>query len=113
MALNNLCKAGDVEAVRLYLQQHQQHPTYNAILQWNRAMATAAQHGHMSIVLLLIERGANDWNCGLYDAALGGHMQLVLLMIKRGADDWNVGLCGASQGGHITYRSVDDRTRCQ
>ena len=41
--------------------------------------------GHMNIVQLMIECGANDWNSGLSGACEGGHIVIVQLMIERGA----------------------------
>jgi ankyrin repeat protein len=45
----------------------------------------ACKGGHMDIVKLLIEKGANYWNGGLYAACDYGHMDIAKLMIENGA----------------------------
>ena len=57
--------------------------------------------GHMRIIELMIEKGADNWNWGLYGACRGGNMKIVKLMIEKGVTDWNRGLEGACQGGNI------------
>ena len=39
----------------------------------------------MDIVLLLLDRGADDLYLALYCASPGGHMDIVLLLLDRGA----------------------------
>jgi ankyrin repeat protein len=68
---------------------------------WNLAMCNAARGGHMNIVQLMIEKGANWWNWTLYKAARGGHMDIVQLMIEKGADHCNEAMVAAARCGHI------------
>jgi hypothetical protein len=42
-----------------------------------------------------------EWRLGLVGACRGGHMDLIRLMIERGADDWNDGLIGACEEGQV------------
>ncbi len=55
----------------------------------------------INIIMIMIEKGANDWNYGLNGACKGGHLELIDFMIKRGATSWNLGLWGACEGGHL------------
>ncbi len=70
-------------------------------LDWNYALWCTCGHGHIDIVKLLIEKGANSWNSGLCYACHGGHMDIVKFMIEKGADNWRGGLEGACRGGHM------------
>ena len=67
----------------------------------NNGMSGACRSGHIDIVKLMIENGANDWNWGMYNACCGGHINIVKFMIKNGANAWNDGMSGACCGGHI------------
>ncbi len=70
-------------------------------LNWNWGLQGACIGGHLKIVNIMIEKGANNWNWGLYNACMGGNLNIVNLMIKMGANDWNLGLTGASKGGNL------------
>jgi ankyrin repeat protein len=48
-------------------------------------MAYAAAHGHMDIVLLMLQRGAKDYDEAMDSAAEHGHADIVDLMLKAGA----------------------------
>ncbi len=43
----------------------------------------ACKSGHLDIVNLVIEKGANDWNRGLIGAYRGGNLEIVNLMLER------------------------------
>ena len=43
----------------------------------------------------------NNWVDGLRYACFGGHLNIVNLIIDNGANDWDVGLFGACRGGHL------------
>ena len=58
----------------------------------------ACEGGHMDIVQLMIQKGADDWNGGLWKACYGGHMDIIQLMIQKGAYNWNGGLWKACYG---------------
>ena len=73
----------------------------NVTLLWNYGLYGACQGGHMDIVNLMIEKGADRWNSGLVYACSGGHIAIVKLMIEKGANQWNWGLEAACVGGHI------------
>jgi ankyrin repeat protein len=64
----------------------------------------ACYGGHLDIVKLMIEMGADGWHLGLYYACQcrnDKHLDIIKLMIERGANDWNLGLRGACSGGHL------------
>ena len=55
-------------------------------------MAHAAANGHLNIVKLMFEKGADDYNEAMGEAALNGHLNIVELMLEKGADDFNTGM---------------------
>jgi len=72
----------------------------------------AASHGHMDLVITMIDRGGGSGNDDdstttirlndiAHSAARGGRMDIVTAMIKRGADDWNRIASGAAEGGRM------------
>ena len=67
---------------------------------WNWALEGASKGGHKDLVQFLIDKGANNWNCGLHSASFEGHNDLVQLFIDQGANNWNQGLFHASYRGH-------------
>jgi ankyrin repeat protein len=71
--------------------------------EWISGLSGACQGGHLEIVNLMIEKGANGWDEGLCGACQGGQLEMVNLMIEKGADDWNMGLYSACNGGHFAY----------
>ena len=73
----------------------------NHYFNWNWGMSVAARGGHIDIVKLLIEKGADYWNGGMRGAALGGHIDIMEFFIEKGADDWNKGINGAVRGGRM------------
>ena len=50
-------------------------------------MAWAAGRGHIKIVHLMIDHGANDFNEAMARAAEGGHIDVVHLLIDHGANE--------------------------
>ena len=67
---------------------------------WNYALHAASVGGHKDLVQLFISKGANYWNWALRGASKGGHKDLVQFFIDKGANNWNCGLYGASEGGY-------------
>jgi len=86
------CKYGDFELVKTLSEQFQD---------WDLGMCCACLRGHMNIVTLMIEKGANNWNTGMVSACLGEHMDIVKLMIQKGANNWNDGMVSACRTGYI------------
>ena len=71
----------------------------------------AAHSGHMEVVQLLLDKGAqpneiNEYTTPLHLAAIGGHKELVQLLLQRGADpniqnrNGDTALCLAIEYGH-------------
>jgi len=60
----------------------------------------ACKHGHIDIINILIENGANRYHVGLEAACEGGHMDIVNMMINKGANNWDRGLVAAYRGDH-------------
>lgn len=88
--LYNNCKNGNYETVKIIKQKN-----------WDDGLLGACRGGHIDIIKLMIEKGANNWNWGLFGACRGGHIDIVKLMIEKGVNNWNLGLFGACCGGHI------------
>jgi len=80
------------------------------------ALIEAAYNGHVEIVKLLIERGANvnlkgeAWYGPLHAAAMGGHVEIVKLLLEHGADvnifSHNKPLHDAAMNGHIEVAEI-------
>ena len=68
---------------------------------YNWAMAYAAEGGHIEIVKLMLEKGANNYNLSMENAAYGGHMEIVKLMLEKGANDYNRAMEAAALSGHM------------
>ena len=69
---------------------------------FNQAMKYASKGGHIDIVQLMLDKGANDFNEAMEWAAIGGHIDIVQLMLDKGAnDDFEWTLIYAAKGGHI------------
>ncbi len=67
----------------------------------NYGLCGACEGGHLDIINTMIEKGANDWDSGLLKACKGGHLEIVNLMLKKGADKLSDGLGEACLGGHV------------
>ena len=76
--LYKICRIGDTELLKYYLREN---------LDFNHGLHGSCQGGHMKIVKLIIEKGADDFNHGLYAACRGGHMNIIKLMIEKGANN--------------------------
>jgi hypothetical protein len=59
----------------------------------------ACRLGHRELVILMIQKGADDWDIGLNIACQRGHRELVELMVQKGTNNWDFGLWGACEGG--------------
>ncbi len=92
--LQNYCKNNDLIKIRKMIK-------LDINLYWNWGLWGASKGGHINIINLMIEKGADHLNGGLYDACFGGHIDIVELMIKKGANQWDGGLRRACSGSHI------------
>ncbi len=61
----------------------------------------ACKNGNLDIVNMMIKKGADGWDYGLYGACQGGNLDIVNMMIKKGASYLDIGLRGACEGGHL------------
>ena len=68
---------------------------------YNKIMSSAAEGGHMDIVKLMLEKGANNYNLTMQEAAYGGHMDIVNLMLEKGANNYNSAMLNSALGGHM------------
>lgn len=66
---------------------------------FNYALISACRRGDLDIINLIINYGANDFNYGLLGACYGGHIDIIDMMIKKGASNFNFGLHGACYNG--------------
>ena len=87
---------GDLQEVERLIETH----NYNRI-DYNWAMRGAAWGGHMDIVKLMLDLGADLYNYAMVDAAWGGHMDIVQLMIDSGGNNYNDTMAYAAKGGHM------------
>ncbi len=75
-ALQDVCRLGYTQYIDYYL---------NLGANINRGLYGACEGGHIDLVELIIEKGANLGNMGLYHACKGGNIKIVELMIDKGA----------------------------
>ena len=73
---------------------------------FNHAMEEAVYGGHMNVVKLIVELGADefgrdDFNAVMLLAAQNGHIDIVKLMVESGANDFNKAMATAAMGGHM------------
>lgn len=73
--------------------------------QLNESLSIASAHGHLNIVELLLDEGADDINLALRHAAEGGHLDLVKYLVERGAIDYQGAISAAEMPG---YQDVID-----
>ncbi len=64
-------------------------------------MINASRYGHMEIVELMLDKGADNYDEAMANAASGGHMEIVELMLRLGATDYNWAMTAAASGGHM------------
>ncbi len=88
--IKGACEGGHVDIINMI----------NSV-DYNYKLAHACFGGHLALVKMMIDLGANDFNWGLYFACKGGHIEVINMMISLGADDFNWGLRGACRGGHV------------
>ena len=68
---------------------------------YNKIMYSAALGGHIEIVKLMLEKGANNYNWAMECTAIGDHMEIERLMLEKGANDYNWAMKNAASGGHM------------
>ena len=68
---------------------------------WEDGLEYACRGGHMDIIKLIIEKGAQNWHCGFHGACLGDHIDIVKFLIKKGFNDWNGGLSYACYDNNL------------
>lgn len=70
---------------------------------WNWGIEGACVGGNIEIVELIISKNGPilNWNFALTGACYNGNIELIELMITKGGRDWDYGLAGACDGGHI------------
>ncbi len=74
--LSIYCQNNDIIKIRKIIKMD---------LYWSWGLESACLKGHIDIVNLMIEKGANCWNWGLCDACKNDHIDIVKLMIEKGA----------------------------
>lgn len=76
---------------------------------WNSGLLGACHSGHLHLVKLMIEKGADNFKRGMDYACIGGHLEIVQLMIDLGANDWNSGFWNAHMHDqlHIVKFMID------
>ena len=74
MTLLAAAQTGHMEIIE-YLLPRKIYATYDSI------MFYAANGGHIKIVKLMLEKGANNYNWAMNEASSGGHIDVVMLML--------------------------------
>lgn len=90
------CFSGNDEVVRSFIAE--------GIYCGNRALFFATQGGHISTINLITkatEYESISWNAGLAGACSGGHLEIIKMMLDKGADDLIAGFQYASGSGNI------------
>lgn len=86
---------GHLNVVKFLIDSVTSENILNSVLSW------AAFGGHLDIVKLSIEKGANNFNLAMYNSAFGGYTDIVKLMLEKGANNFNVTMEDAAAGGHL------------
>ena len=90
--LKEYCKNNDVIKIRKLIKMD---------LNWNWGLYGACDGGHIDIVKLMIEKGADHLNYGLEGACDGGNINIINFMIEKGASNWNWGLWRACRNNNV------------
>lgn len=61
-------------------------------------MSVAAGYGHINIVKLMLDLGANNYNKAIIEAAYYGWGDIVKLMLEKGANNYDTALSYAIKG---------------
>ncbi len=70
----NCCSLGYIKVIKYMIKKYRKISLYSGFY-------NACRGGHLDLVKLLIEHGANNWNGGLEGACYGGHYKIVIFMI--------------------------------
>lgn len=97
LSLRNACKQINYELINLFEKNDEA---------WNDGLYGACEGGHVNLVNLAIENGANDLEGGLLYSCVGGHVNTVNLMIEKGANNWNSVLFYACQSGNMDIVNI-------
>ncbi len=98
---NTACKTGNIEKVKILINE------CSSKLSMNSGLYNSCKGGHINIVKLIIDNGANNFNDGLIWACLCGHIDIIKLMIDKGADNYDNGLIRACKGeNHKTNKEI-------
>jgi ankyrin repeat protein len=106
-ALGTVCRIGRTEIVRLLLQNGADPNAAGGIS--STPLSVAARGGHLTIVEILIEKGANIDTNTLWCASYYGHSDIVRLLLEKGVNAnpadgdalYRSALETASYGGHL------------
>jgi len=71
------------------------------LINWNMGLNLASRAGHLSLVKMMIELGANDINMGFYCACLGGHYDIIKYLSNYSTVNLFWGLCAAEQSNNF------------
>ncbi len=81
-AICNFSEKGNIRGVKLMLSKLANG--YNRTINCNMAMVFAALGGHMKIIELMLDLGADDYNRAMAFAAKGGRMDIVNFFLNKG-----------------------------
>lgn len=105
MKVKYLCVKGDIVTVAEMITKGViSKLVSNDSLMWG--LYGACYGGHIELINLLIEHGANNWDYGLMGACEGGRYDVIFMMTARGASNFNMALDGACASGNIDVINI-------
>jgi len=87
-----------------YFYLYYSYPQYINDIQnkkFNTSMEKASKTGHIEIVKIMLDKGANSFNLSMKNASYNGYIEIVKLMLDKGANNFNRSMRNASSNGHI------------
>ena len=79
--LRHAARYGDIDTVKFLVNTGRAHNV-------NQALIWAAHGGNLSIVMFLVNAGADDLTGALNEAARMGRLSVVQCLVELGADEW-------------------------
>lgn len=91
------CQEGHMEIIMSLMLKGAKKGVRN----WNDGFDAACAGGQMKVVKLMMDVGVHyDLNSGMYYASREGHLDIVKLLIEKGANNRMMGYLGACFGQH-------------
>ncbi len=95
--MKSAVKQGNRKLVDFFIEKAESEGEEWDRKEWNTGLFWSSQGGHLDLMKLFIEKGADQLNSVLYAAAVGGHRNAIDYLISQGANRWDEGLRGAKK----------------